>query len=132
MQVIAAQLCYMVARAPLQVWEPTSRLCLLGVDHRKQLPGSLASVAAFQRTEIYEWAMTQGGISDACAKATGFHLCRRALRRLRHQFWDSVCGCRVLQPNHKPEILHVSSARSLFLNHRPLGNVKRCLNGPNS
>ena len=64
MQVLAAQLCYMVARAPLQVWEPSSRLCLLGVDHR-QLPRSFASVAAFQRTEIYEWLMSAGEISDS-------------------------------------------------------------------
>ncbi len=58
-QVAAAQLCYAVAGTPLQAWDPASRLCLLGGDHRR-LPGSARSVAAFQRTEIYDWAMTAG------------------------------------------------------------------------
>ena len=61
MQVFAAQLCYVLAKAPLQAWDTSSRLCLLGVDHR-QLPCGFPSVAAFQRTEIYEWAMTAGEI----------------------------------------------------------------------
>ena len=55
----AAQLCYAVAGSPLQPWDPASRLCLLGADHRR-LPRSALSVAAFQRTEIYDWAMTAG------------------------------------------------------------------------
>ncbi len=59
MQVAAAQLCYAVAGTPLQVWDPASRLCLLGADHRR-LSHSARSVAAFQRTEIYDWAMIAG------------------------------------------------------------------------
>ena len=59
LQVAAAQLCYAVAGTPLQAWDPASRLCLLGGDHRR-LPHSARSVAAFQRTEIYDWAMTAG------------------------------------------------------------------------
>ena len=48
-----------LAPSPLQVWDPASRLCLLGADHRR-LSLSARSVAAFQRTEIYDWAMTAG------------------------------------------------------------------------
>ena len=59
LQVAAAQLCYAVAGTPLQWWDPASRLCLLGADHRRA-PHSARSVAAFQRTEIYDWAMTAG------------------------------------------------------------------------
>ena len=58
-QVAAAQLCYIVAGAPLQFADPAARLVMLGADHRGTAR-SLTSVAAFQRTEIYEWTMAAG------------------------------------------------------------------------
>ncbi|KAK9817295.1 hypothetical protein WJX72_012309 [[Myrmecia] bisecta] len=58
-EVEAAQLCYLVAGGALQFYEPASRLCLAGADHRGR-PRSYASLATLQRTEVFEWAKLSG------------------------------------------------------------------------
>jgi hypothetical protein len=45
-----------------QPYDPAARVCLLGADHRAAAR-SFASVAALQRTEVFEWAKLPGACS---------------------------------------------------------------------
>lgn len=67
-------MCYLVAGLAPGFWDPGSRLCAVGADHRSA-PRSLACVAALQRTEVLEWARLPGArallrilpLSHACS-----------------------------------------------------------------
>lgn len=59
LQVVAAHLCYLVAGAPLQAWDPAARMCLPGADHRTN-PRTFGVVPAIHRALVLEWARSQG------------------------------------------------------------------------
>lgn len=61
MQVIPAHLCYIVAGVIPAAYDPSSRLCLPGGDHRRH-PRTFASTEAIQAGLLLEWARMQGWI----------------------------------------------------------------------
>lgn len=70
MQAVAAHICYLLAGVHPQPFAAASHLCLLGGNHRGNRR-CYASVAAMQRTQVLEWARSQG-TSRACVNT---HVC---------------------------------------------------------
>ena len=70
MQATAAHICYLLAGVHPQLFDAASHLCLLGGNHRGDRR-CYASVAAMQRTQVLEWARSQG-TSLACVNT---HVC---------------------------------------------------------
>ncbi|KAK9806007.1 hypothetical protein WJX73_003988 [Symbiochloris irregularis] len=64
-EVTAAHVCYVAAGVPPQAFDPSSRMCLPGVDHRRNPRSFCTSAAAMQRSEVLEWARTQGNAAFA-------------------------------------------------------------------
>ena len=59
MQAVAAHICYVLAGVHTQPFDPASKLCLVGANHRTH-PRRFASIPALQRSEVLEWARSQG------------------------------------------------------------------------
>lgn len=59
MQAVAAHICYVLAGMHTQPFDPASQMCLVGADHRTS-PRRFASIPALQRSEVLEWARSQG------------------------------------------------------------------------
>jgi len=59
MQAVAGHICYVLAGLHTQPHGPASQLCLVGADHRT-CPRRFATIPALQRSEILEWARSQG------------------------------------------------------------------------
>lgn len=64
LQAVAAHVCYLVASSAPQAYEPASRLCLPGEDHRVQARCFATRIAALQRSEVLEWARTSGEVPN--------------------------------------------------------------------
>ena len=66
LQAVAAHICYVLAGLHIQPCDPVSQLCLVGGDHRT-CPRQFATVSALQRSEVLEWARSQGQLSTSFA-----------------------------------------------------------------
>lgn len=59
MQAVAGHICYVLAGLHVQPYGPASQVCLVGADHRS-CPRRFATIPALQRSEVLEWARSQG------------------------------------------------------------------------
>ncbi len=59
LQVEAAHLCFVVGGMPMQPWDAAAPFCVIGQDSRHR-PRQLLDLLALQRTEVLEWARSQG------------------------------------------------------------------------
>ena len=99
----AAHFCYMVCGASVQnPLEPDTRVSLLGCDHRDEpsmLLRTRKAVAAFDRTEAYEWVKRQGNPNASIQSFQPYKLiyARRLLDLGREgealSFFDSIQLC---------------------------------------
>jgi len=60
LQAVAGHICYVLAGLHTQPHGPASQLCLVGADHHS-CPRCFATIPALQRSEVLEWARSQGG-----------------------------------------------------------------------
>ncbi|TYZ56946.1 hypothetical protein PybrP1_002822 [[Pythium] brassicae (nom. inval.)] len=64
--ILAAHACYLSAGIPVEAPSPSSKIALLGADHRTPKEARFyVSAAAVQRTEIYEWVQKRSSGSGA-------------------------------------------------------------------
>ena len=74
----AAHCCYMVCGCPVaSIVHPASRMSLVGCDHLVRLDAALmtdAGIAAFCRSEAYEWAKRRGNPDAVITSLQGFKL----------------------------------------------------------
>ena len=68
MQALAAHVCYVLAGWHSQPCDAASQTCLVGGDHRAH-PRCFATPLAMQRSEVLEWARSQGNTSQCLAAA---------------------------------------------------------------
>ena len=58
-QAVAGHICYVLAGLHVQPHGPASQVCLVGADHHSW-PRCFATISALQRSEVLEWARSQG------------------------------------------------------------------------
>ncbi|KAL0026968.1 hypothetical protein WJX79_003842 [Trebouxia sp. C0005] len=61
-QAVAGHICYILAGLHTQPHGPASQMCLVGADHHS-CPRRFATIPALQRSEVLEWARSQGNSS---------------------------------------------------------------------
>ena len=104
----AAHFCYLVCGRPItQHTDPTSRLVLLGCDHRIKNQVALltdASWEAYLRTEAYEWAKRKGNPNAVITTLQPFKLRYAILladfgcEEIAKSYLDSIRKCTGLYP----------------------------------
>ena len=112
-QACAAQVCFLVAGAAPQPFDPASRWCLPGADHRRQ-PRTYASIPALHRALLLEWARLAGESFSSKSNSTDKPVQPFAVAQMLSVWQAPVCIHALLLPAQLRQAAGTSKSVSWF------------------